>query len=78
MELSETNDNWRDTQQTEIEAAGLAPTTDNESAIYIGLNPGAYTAVVKGVNDTTGVALVEAYNLETSGQSVADSNRDGL
>jgi len=41
----------------------LAPTDDRESAISISLVPGAYTAVVSGVGGTTGVGLVEAYNL---------------
>ncbi len=50
-----TNDNWKDTQQTEIEATGLPPTDDNESAILQTLAPGAYTAILRGVNDTTGV-----------------------
>ncbi|MBA3544458.1 MAG: hypothetical protein H0T83_08475, partial [Chthoniobacterales bacterium] len=58
-----TNDNWKDTQQTEIEATGLPPTDDNESAILQTLAPGAYTAILRGVNDTTGVGLVEVYNL---------------
>ena len=58
-----TNDNWRDTQEAEIEATGLAPTNDAESAIVSTLAPGNYTAIVHGVGDTTGVALVEAYGL---------------
>lgn len=58
-----TNDNWKDTQEAEITATGLAPTDDRESAISISLVPGAYTAVVSGVGGTTGVGLVEAYNL---------------
>ena len=57
------NDNWKDTQQAEIEATGIPPTDDRESAIVQTLAPGAYTAVVRGKNDTTGVALVEAYRL---------------
>jgi hypothetical protein len=61
--LLTTNDNWKDTQETEIEATGLPPTNDSESAILQTLAPGAYTAVVRGVADTTGVGLVEVYNL---------------
>ena len=57
------NDNWRDTQEAAIVATGLAPTNDLESAIVATLNPGAYTAIVKGKNNTTGVALVEVYDL---------------
>ena len=42
------NDNWKETQQTEIEATGLQPTNDLESAIFQTLAPGAYTAIVSG------------------------------
>ena len=42
------NDNWKDTQQAEIEATGLMPTNDLESAIVESLDPGAYTAVLHG------------------------------
>lgn len=59
-----TNDNWRDSQEAEIEATGLAPTEDAESAIISTLAPGGYTAIVRGVGDTTGIALVEAYGLD--------------
>ena len=57
------NNDWRDSQEAEIEASGLAPTDDRESAIDIYLMPGNYTAIVRGVNDTTGNALVEVYEL---------------
>jgi hypothetical protein len=60
------NDNWKDTQQSQIQATGLAPTDDRESAIYATLPAGAYTAIVRGANNTTGVALVEVYNLNGS------------
>jgi hypothetical protein len=59
-----TNDNWKDTQQAEIAATGLQPSQDAESAILTNLLPGAYTAIVRGNNDTTGVALVEVYELD--------------
>jgi hypothetical protein len=59
------NDNWRDTQQAEIEATGIPPSDDRESAIIGTLAPGAYTAILRGKNDTTGVALVEAYQLSS-------------
>jgi hypothetical protein len=58
------NDNWKDIQQTEIEATTIPPTNDLESAIVATLSPGPYTAIVRGKNDATGVALVEAYNLQ--------------
>jgi hypothetical protein len=57
------NDNWRDTQQAEIQATGIPPTNDLESAIVVTLNPGAYTAIVRGKNGTSGVALIEIYDL---------------
>ena len=57
------NDNWRDTQEAAIQATGLAPSLDLESAIDATLNPGAYTAVARGSNNTAGVALIEVYDL---------------
>jgi hypothetical protein len=60
-----TNDNWTDSQQAEIQAAGLAPGNNLESAIVATLPPGAYTAIVRGQNKGTGVGLVEAYDLES-------------
>jgi hypothetical protein len=67
------NDNWQTTQLggvitsnqvAEIQSSGLAPTNAAESAILATLNPGGYTAIVSGVNNTSGVGLVEAYDLE--------------
>jgi phospholipase/lecithinase/hemolysin len=60
------NDNWRNTQETEIAASGFAPPNDLESAIIATLAPGSYTAVVSGKNSGTGVALVELYQLDAS------------
>ena len=57
------NDNWKDSQETQIEATGLAPQNDQESAILETLAAGPYTAIVRGVNMTSGVALVEIYKL---------------
>jgi len=66
------NDNWKSDQQAEIEATGLPPTDDLESAIVATLAPvdpsmagsGAYTAIVRGNAGGTGVALVEVYDLD--------------
>jgi hypothetical protein len=60
-----TNDNWRDdpAQESAIIATGIAPTSNLEAAVDATLNPGSYTAVVRGKSDTTGVALVEVYDL---------------
>jgi hypothetical protein len=57
------NDNWRSTQQAAIIATGVAPTRDAESAVVSSLAPGSYTAIVRGVNGTSGVAVVEVYQL---------------
>ena len=59
-----TNDNWKDTQQSEIEATTIPPPNDKESAIVQILPAGQYTAIVRGSNNTTGVGLVEVYNLQ--------------
>ena len=58
------NDNWKDGQQTAIQATTLAPTDDRESAVLITLPAGNYTAIVRGRDNTTGVALVEVYNVK--------------
>jgi hypothetical protein len=58
------DDNWRGVQGTAIAATGLAPSDDRESAIIITLDPGAYTAIIRGANGSTGVALVEIYALD--------------
>jgi len=71
--LIASNDNWMTTiiggiitsdQVAAIRASGHAPGDPSESAIIATLPPGNYTAIVRGVNDTTGVALVEVYDLE--------------
>ncbi|HJT82456.1 MAG TPA: hypothetical protein VJ719_14775 [Chthoniobacterales bacterium] len=58
------NDNWRDTQEDELQATTIPPGSDYESAIVKVLNPGAYTAVLSGKGQTTGVGLVEVYDLD--------------
>jgi N-acetylneuraminic acid mutarotase len=58
------NDNWKDTQQADIQATGKAPTDDRESAVILTLAPAPCTAIVSGSNGTPGVALVEVYALE--------------
>ena len=58
-----TNNNWQDTQATEIAATGLAPGNSLESAILAPLVPGDYTAILSDVNGATGIGLVEIYNI---------------
>jgi sugar lactone lactonase YvrE len=57
------NDNWHDSNAAAIQATGVAPSDNRESAILTLLAPGNYTAVVSGTGNKTGVALVEAYNI---------------
>ena len=63
-----TNDNWRDdpVQEAAIIATGIPPSNNLESAIDTTLLPGAYTAIVRGKNNTSGVALVEVYDLSSA------------
>jgi autotransporter-associated beta strand protein len=63
------NDNWKtrpdgSSQQAEIEATTIPPTNDLESALVRTLPPGNYTAIMRGLNNTAGVGLVEVYNLQ--------------
>jgi hypothetical protein len=71
--LIASNDNWQTTilggiitrnQVGDIQNSGHAPTEASESAIIANLPPGNYTAIVRGVSNTTGVALVEVYDLD--------------
>ena len=61
-----TNDNWKETQQGEIEATTIPPSEDAESAIVQTLNPGSYTAIVSGVAGGVGIGLVEVYDLAST------------
>ena len=72
------NDNWQTTvlggiitnnQVGDIQNSGHAPTAASESAIIANLQPGNYTAIVRGVNNTAGVALVEVYDLSSGASS---------
>jgi hypothetical protein len=60
------NDDWRLSQEQQLIQAGLAPTDDRESALLLSLQPGAYTAIVRGKNISSGVGLVEIYNLDAN------------
>jgi hypothetical protein len=83
-----TNDNWRSTQlgglltsgqSVDIQASSLAPADDAEAAILATLNPGAYTAVVRGTNNGTGIAVVECYDLDADKSSkLANISTRGL
>jgi hypothetical protein len=62
-ELIRSNDNWKEHQGV-IQATGLAPTDDRESAILAELAAGAYTAIIRGAHNTTGIAVIQVYNLQ--------------
>ena len=57
------NDDWKESEQTDIEQTGIPPSDNRESAILIPLAPGNYTAILRGKSTTTGNGLVEVYNL---------------
>jgi hypothetical protein len=61
--LVDSNDDWKE-HQSDIEGTGLAPADDRESAILAILTKGNYTAIVRGKNNTTGVALIESYKVQ--------------
>ena len=63
------NDNWRDTQQSEIEETTIPPAHERESAIVHTLPPGSYTAVVSGKDNGTGIGVVEVYDLDPAADS---------
>ncbi len=73
------NNNWRDNQETKIQNTGLAPTNNLESAIVATLAPGAYTALLRGKNQTSGVGVVEMYDLDVASDSkLANISARGL
>ena len=65
------NNNWRDDQESEIIATGIPPANDLESAIVATLpaNGSAYTAIVRGLDNGTGIGVVEAYDLDQTANS---------
>jgi hypothetical protein len=69
--LLRSNDDWKDSSdRAQIEATGIPPSDDKESAIIRTLAPGAYTAILRGKDNTTGIALVEAYDRSPAANSV--------
>jgi hypothetical protein len=69
--LLRSNDNWHDDpiQASQISASGLAPSSNLESAIIATLQPGNYTAIVRGKNSRQGVALAEVYDVDPAADS---------
>lgn len=74
-----TNDNWQTGgQASQINATGVAPTNPLESAIVATLAPGNYTAIVRGTNNSTGIALVEGYELDSTATRLVNVSTRGL
>jgi hypothetical protein len=72
------NDNWQTGgQRDEIIATGVPPQNDLESAIVATLSPGNYTAVLQGVNETSGIAIVEAYELDSNSTRLVNISTRG-
>ncbi len=80
--LIASNDNWGTTiiggiitmnQVAAIRASGYAPSDPRESAMIVNLPPGSYTAIVRGVDNMTGVALVEVYDLSPAPNSILEN-----
>lgn len=67
--LLQKNDNWKDDQRSLIEGTVFQPSDDRESVMISTLAPGAYTALLTGKNNTTGVGLVEVYDNDTGAAS---------
>ena len=76
--LIASNDNWKDSpERAQIEASGLAPTNDKESAILQTLAPGAYTGLLTG-KDPSGIALVEVYDLDANSSILGNISSRGF
>jgi hypothetical protein len=77
--LMTSNDDWKDSpDRAAIESSGLAPTDDRESAIIRTLVPGSYTGVLAGKDNSTGIALVEIYDLDANHSILANISSRGL
>ncbi|MEO8439277.1 MAG: NHL repeat-containing protein [Spartobacteria bacterium] len=78
-EILASNDNWKNNQETEIEATGLQPTDDAEAALITTLTAGAYTVIERGKKETTGIGLIEIYDLTiSSGSELANISTRGF
>lgn len=67
--LITSNDNWKDNKETQIRGSTLAPTDEMEAAIIATLAPGSYTAIVAGKDESSGVGMVELYDLDANSDS---------
>lgn len=77
--LITSNNNWKDSQQAAIQNTGLAPGNDLEAAMLQTLVPGAYTAIVRGNGSTSGIGLIEVYDVDrTVNSTLANVSTRGL
>ncbi len=74
--LLEENDDWTE-DEAAVQATGLAPTHAKEAAILTTLSPGSYTVVLRGVDDLTGIGLIEIYDREPQSSRVANISTRG-
>ena len=73
------NDNWRDTQESEIAASGIAPSEDAEAAIMATLQPGSYTGIMRDRRGDSGIAVIEVYDLDPAAEpSMANISTRGV
>ena len=73
------NDNWGDTQRGEVETSGVSPPHALDAAIVATLAPGAYTALLRGRDSGTGIALLEVYDLDpAAGSALANISTRGF
>src|SRR5207248_2812048 len=72
------NDNWTDSQRQEIEATGLAPSDGREAALLMSLVPDTYTIQLRGGQNSTGVGLVEVYDLASPGSELSNISTRGV
>ncbi|PYI92061.1 MAG: hypothetical protein DME97_11475 [Verrucomicrobia bacterium] len=73
-----TNDDWQDASNAQSIPPGLRPSNDLESAIFTTLNRGAYTAVLRGYNNSTGIALVEVYDTSIGSTQLGNISTRGF
>ncbi len=72
------NDDWQSNQRTAISATGIPPTNSKESALIATLDPGTYTVIERGQRETTGVGLIEIYDLSSeAGSELANISTRG-
>jgi len=73
-----TNNNWKDTQESQISATGLAPTDDLEAAIDVTLTPGQYTAILRGNGTGVGIGLIEVFDINPSASKLGNLSTRAL